>query len=101
MLQKFTLGIGESKTHVQGGKIYQISCSTFKNHDHKNKPLYHYHDEIRDDEIISTVEGNDNPPYDSPYSSSVTGEQIVFRENIIIRFTKNDDVSLNVEIEEK
>ncbi|MFA5792619.1 MAG: hypothetical protein WC897_01975 [Candidatus Gracilibacteria bacterium] len=100
MIQKFDLKIGEVKTHEKSGKKYEISCDFFKDHDHKNKPIYHYHDDQKEDDIVATVEGNDCPPYDSPYSSEVKRKWIVYRENLIIRFTKKKTY-LQIEIEEK
>ena len=100
MTLKFDLKIGEVKTYEKSGKKYQVSCDFFKNHDHKNKPIYYYHDSQKDDDLVATVEGNDFPPYDSPYSSEVKANWSVCRENIIIHFTKKKDC-LHVEIEEK
>jgi len=101
MPQNFNLKIGEVKTYENADKKYRISCDIFKNHDHKNKPIYHYHDGQKDDDLVATVEGNDCPKYDSPYSSEVKKEWIVYRENVIIHFTKKAgylEVKIDVKI---
>ena len=100
MTQKFQLKPGEMKTVETAGKTYQINCNLFKKHDHKNKPIYYYHDEMKEDDFVATVEGDDSPPYDSPYSSTVDTNWSVFRENAIIHFAKKKD-HLEVTVEEK
>ncbi|MBU0981946.1 hypothetical protein KKC94_04615 [Patescibacteria group bacterium] len=99
MITKFDLHIGEMKTYERHGKYYKISCDLFKDHDHKNKPIYYYHEGQKADDIVATVEANDNPPYDSPYSSEVHGNWIVFRANVVIHFIKKKN-GLRVEIED-
>ncbi len=100
MSKKFQLKPGEIKTVQTAGKEYQISCALYKNHDHKKKPIYYYHEEMKEDDFVATVEGNDCPPYDSPYSSTVDVNWSVFRENTIIHFAKKEE-HLEVKVEEK
>jgi len=95
----FDLKIGEMKTYEKGDKQYKISCDLFKDHDHDGKPIYYYHDSQKDDDIVATVEGNDDPPYDSPYSSEVVGKWSVHRSNAVIHFTRKEN-HLKVEIED-
>ena len=91
MIEKFNLKIGENKIIKRGNIEYRVSCSIFKDHDHKNKPLYLYNDKIKEDDIVATVEGNDSPPYPSPYSSEVKESWGVFRKNVIISFVKKNN----------
>ncbi len=100
MAQKFKLKPGEMKSIETAGKTYQISCDLFTNHDHKKKPIYYYHDKMKDEDFVATVEGNDCPPYDSPYSNTVDAYWSVFREKTVIHFAKKQG-HLEVEIEEK
>ncbi len=100
MVLKFNLKIGETRFHTKDDKEYKIACDLFKNHDHKDKPIYYYHDGMKDDDIVATVEGNDSPTYDSPYSTTVKDRWTVFRENVVIEFKRNGN-SLDVQIKEK
>ena len=99
MSKTFQLKPGEMKVVETAGKKYQISCDLFKDHDHKKKPIYYYHYKMKEDDFVATVEGNDSPPYDSPYSNTVDKNWIVFREKSIINFAKRED-RLDVEVEE-
>lgn len=102
MDNKFQLKPGETKVIKVVGKKYQISCDLFSNHNHEEKPLYYYHDQMKENDLVATVESDDSPPYDSPYSSTVTTNWHVFRENAIIHFSKKDDcLEVNIEMDEK
>lgn len=100
MLRKLILKPGQKKYIHASNKKYLISCDTFKDHDHKNQPLYYYHHKEKPTDIVITVEGNDPPPYYSPYSGLVEKDWIVQRENVVLRFRKIGEDGVEVEIEE-
>jgi hypothetical protein len=91
MNNKFKLKPGETKVIDVEGKKYKIFCDLFSNHNHDEKPLYYYHDEMKGNDLVATVESDDHPPYNSPYSNTITADWTVFREEVIINFSKKDD----------
>lgn len=99
---EFSLHPGEGYRYKhKSGRIYNLMCDLFKDHDHKKKPLYYYYSEekCKSDDIVAIVEGRD-APYDSPYCAVVTGNWTVFRKDIIISFSRVKNY-LQVEIKDK
>jgi hypothetical protein len=46
---------------------------------------------MKGNDLVATVESDDHPPYNSPYSNTITADWTVFREEVIINFSKKDD----------
>ena len=99
MALSFKIKPKETKNIELDNKKYQISCNFFKEHNHKNKPLYYYHDKIKEDDLVVTIEEENCEPYDSPYSSTVNTVWNVCRKTHAFNFIKKEDSSINVEIE--
>ena len=97
---EFKLYPGEGYRYKhKSGRLYNLTCDFFSDHDHKKRPLYYYGEEQKSGDLVATVEGRD-APYDSPYCSIVEGNWTVFRRDIIIYFSRVGDYLL-VEIKEK
>ncbi len=55
---------------------------------------------MKDEDLVATVEGDDEPDYDSPYSNTVDKRWVVFREKITIIFEKEEN-KLLVKVQEE
>lgn len=97
---EFNLQPGEGyRFKHKSGRLYNLMCDFFKDHDHKKRPLYYYGEEQKPDDIVAIVEGRDKP-YESPYCSIVDGNWTVFRKDIIIYFSRVKSF-LHVEIKDR
>ena len=88
MIKTFKLKIGETISCELNGSEYKFSCSIFKDHDHKNLPLYYYHDSIKPEDLVASIEELNSQPYPSPYSCEVDSTWSVNRNTASITFTK-------------
>lgn len=90
MIKKFSLNPGEQKTIFAFEAKHIISWNQYENHDHQNKPLYLEPENPNHDTFVACVESTPAGRYNSPYASTIEGSWIVMRENLSIKFERQN-----------